>query len=318
MKIYPIKSKIPMRDALGETLVEIGKINNKIVVVDSDCASVTRALQFKNHYINRYFNVGVAEQSMMGAAIGLSSCGYIPFTSNLATFTVLRCFEYIRTFIAYSNLKVIIIGSYSGLSAGPNGPTHFTIEDISLMRSIPNMKVVSPSDSNSLKKLIYDAVESCGPTYFRISRNETETIYDNISNIKLGKNIKLKEGKDITIIATGTMTEVALEASNILQKENCIKADLIDVHTIKPLEIETILNSVSKTKKVITVEEHSVIGGLGSAVAEILTEYYPTKLIRIGINDTFTESGDYKDLLDKYGLTSRNIIVQAKKLLDIN
>ncbi|MCL4378875.1 MAG: transketolase family protein [Actinobacteria bacterium] len=307
-----------MRDVFGETLVELGNINDRIVVVDSDCANITRTSFFKNNFPQRFFDVGVAEQSMMGTAIGLASCGYIPFTSNLATFSVLRCFEYIRTFIAFTNLKVMIVGSYSGLSAGPNGPTHFTIEDISLMRSIPNMKVVSPSDSNSLKKLIYDAIELDGPAYFRISRNDTETIYDSFSKIQLGKNIKLKEGKDITIIATGTMTALALEASNILEKEYGIEVDLIDIHTIKPLEIETILDSISKTKKVITVEEHSIIGGLGSAVSEILTDYYPIKMIRMGLNDTFTETGDYKDLLLKYGLTSKNIIINVKKILNIN
>lgn len=307
-----------MRDVFGETLVELGEINTNVVVVDSDTAKITRTSLFKKTYPHRFFDMGVAEQSMMGTAIGLASCGYIPFTSNMAIFTVIRCFEYIRTFIAFTNLKVIIIGSYCGLSSGPNGPTHFTIEDISLMRSLPNMKVVSPSDPNSLKKLLAEAVELEGPTYFRISRNETETIYDSFSNINFGKNIKLKEGKDITIIATGTMVGVALEASNILQKEYGIEVDLLDVHTIKPLEIVSIIDSVSKTKKAITIEEHSIIGGLGSAISEILTEHYPAKLIRIGINDSFTETGDYKDLLEKYGLTSKNTIDKTKKLLNID
>ncbi|MCL5071775.1 MAG: transketolase family protein [Actinobacteria bacterium] len=318
MEKYELKSKVSMRDVFGETLLELGKINDKIVVVDSDCANITKASFFKKTFPKRFFDMGVAEQSMMGTAIGLASCGYIPFTSNLATFTVLRCFEYIRTFIAFTNLKVIIIGSYSGLSAGPNGPTHFTIEDISLMRSIPNMRVISPCDAISLKNLLYKAVELEGPSYFRISRNETKTIYNNFSKTNFYKNVKLKDGKDITIIATGTMVEKALEASNLLQEQYGIYVDLIDVHTIKPLEVGSIIDSVSKTKKVITVEEHSVIGGLGGAVSEILTEYYPAKLTRIGINDSFTETGDYKDLLEKYGLSPKNIVTEAKKLLKIN
>ena len=318
MKKYPLKSILAMRDVLNGTLVELGKTNKKVVVVDSDCARITKTLLFKDNFYERYFDMGVAEQSMMGTAIGLSSCGYIPFTSNMATFSVLRCFEYIRTFMAYTNLKVIIIGAYCGLSAGPNGPTHFAFEDMSLARSIPNIKVISPSDANSLKKLIYEVITLEGPTYIRISRNETETIYDDFSRIAFGKNIRLKVGKDLTIIATGTMVEVALEASNILKKKYGIESDLIDVHTIKPLDKDSILKSVSKTNKVITVEEHSIIGGLGSAVSEILTEYYPIKLVRIGINDTFTETGDYKDLLDKYGLNVNNIISNAKEILNIS
>lgn len=304
---------IATRDAYGEALKELGEINENIVVLDADLSGSTKTSVFQKAFPNRFFNVGIAEQNLIGTAAGLATAGKIPFASSFAMFATGRAFEIIRNSVCYPRLNVKIAATHAGLTVGEDGATHQALEDISLMRTLPNMVVLCPADAVETKQCIFKAVEYDGPVYIRLGRAKVPVIFDENYEFQLGKGVQLKDGKDITIIATGVMVERALRASERLMEEG-ISARVINISTIKPIDKDIIIKAAKETKGIITVEEHSIIGGLGSAVAEVVAESHPTKVIRIGTMDTFGESGDGFKLLDKYGLSVDNIVNKAKLL----
>lgn len=298
------------REAYGQALVELSK-NEKIVVLDADLAKATKTADFKKVCPERFFDMGIAEQDMIGTAAGFAVGGKIPFASTFAIFAAGRAFEQIRNSVAYPKLNVKIAATHAGVTVGEDGGTHQSVEDISLMRSIPNMVVLNPSDDVEAKAAIFAAVEHYGPVYIRLGRAATPTLHDENYKFEIGKGEVLKEGKDVAIIATGIMVAKALEAAEKLKAEG-INATVVNIHTIKPIDKELIVNVAKETGKVVTVEEHSVIGGLGSAVCEVLSQELPTKVKLIGLNDTFGQSGTPKDLLEYYGLTTENIVETVK------
>lgn len=302
------------RIAYGEALVELGQKNERVVVLDADLAHATQTAFFGDRFKDRFFNMGIAEQNMMGVAAGLSLSGFIPFASTFAMFGAGRAFEQIRNTICYPNLNVKIAVTHAGVTVGEDGASHQAIEDISLMRSVPNMTVIVPCDAIETKKAVFAAADVEGPVYIRIARPVVPIITKESSNFEIGKAEVLKQGKDISILATGLMVVKALEAASVLGNMG-IDAAVINVHTIKPLDEELILKEAAMTGKVITVEEHSILGGLGSAVAEVLAEQGKIKMKRIGLNDTFGQSGDPEALLEHYGLSVQNIIKTAEEML---
>jgi Transketolase, C-terminal subunit len=298
------------REAYGQALVELSK-NEKIVVLDADLAKATKTADFKKVCPERFFDMGIAEQDMIGTAAGFAVSGKIPFASTFAIFAAGRAFEQIRNSVCYPKLNVKIAATHAGVTVGEDGGTHQAIEDISLMRSIPNMVVLNPSDDVEAKAAIFAAAEYYGPVYIRLGRAATPTLHDENYKFEIGKGEVLKEGKDVAIIATGIMVAKALEAAEKLKAEG-INATVVNIHTIKPIDKELIVKVAKETGKVVTVEEHSVIGGLGSAVCEVLSQELPTKVKLIGLNDTFGQSGTPKDLLEHYGLTTENIVETVK------
>lgn len=307
--------KTSIRKAYGEVLVSIGEKNKDIFSLEADLGGVTYSCMFGKKFPERYVNVGDAEQNLIGTAAGLAAAGKIPYASTFAVFASMRAAEQVRFAVAYNNLKVRIIAMYSGLNAARNGPSHHCEGDIAVMRSIPNMTVIEPADSLALKKIIEESVDYPGPIYIRMGRKDVPLIYSNSDKIKIGKANVLREGKDLTIIACGLMVFESLIAAEKLKNEG-ISAEVIDLHTIKPLDSETILNSVRKTNKAITVEEHNVFGGLGGAISELTSKNYPIKIDMIGIEDIFTDSDEDEILRKKCGLTSDNIYKKAKKILN--
>lgn len=305
---------IATRDAYGDALKELGGLNNNIVVLDADLSGSTKTSVFRKAFPERFFNVGIAEQNLMGTAAGLATAGKIPFASTFAMFATGRAFEIIRNSICYPNLNVKIAATHAGLTVGEDGATHQALEDISMMRSLPNMVVLSPADAVEAKQCIAKATEYEGPVYIRLGRAKTPVIFDESYDFKIGRGVELKEGNDLAIIATGIMVEKALAAREVLLKEG-IDARVINISTIKPIDKDIIIKAAKETKGIITVEEHSIIGGLGSAVAEVVVENHPSKVIRIGTMDTFGESGDGEQLLEKYGLNIENIVKKSKELL---
>lgn len=302
------------RDAYGEALKELGKTNKDIVVLDADLSGSTKTAVFKKEYPDRFFNVGIAEQNLMGTAAGLATTGKIPFASTFAMFATGRAFEIIRNSICYPKLNVKIAATHAGLTVGEDGATHQSVEDLSLMRSIPNMTVLCPADGVEAKKAIIKASQYNGPVYIRLGRSKEPVIFNQDYNFQIGKGVELKAGNNITIIATGIMVSKALEAGKILENHG-ISARVINISTIKPIDEDIIIKAAKETKKIVTVEEHSIIGGLGSAVAEVLVENYPVPLKRIGVEDKFGESGTAEDVLKKYGLTVENIVEKVKKII---
>ena len=305
---------IATRDAYGEALKELGAINKDVVVLDADLSGSTKTGVFQKEYPNRFFNVGIAEQNLIGTAAGLAAAGKIPFSSTFAMFATGRSFEIIRNSVCYPELNVKIAATHAGLTVGEDGATHQALEDISIMRSLPNMIVLNPADAVETRQCILKAAEYNGPVYIRLGRSGVPVIFDESYEFEIGKANELKEGRDVTIIATGIMVARALEASEELAKEN-ISARVINMSTIKPIDQDIIIKAAKETKGIVTAEEHSIIGGLGSAVAEVVGENHPTKVLRIGTMDTFGESGNGNDLLEKYGLTVENIIKKAKEIL---
>lgn len=301
---------IATRDAYGQALVELSK-NPKVVVLDSDLAKATKTIDFKKVCPERFFDMGISEQDMIGTAAGLAAGGKIPFASTFAVFAAGRAFEQIRNSVAYPKLNVKIAATHAGITVGEDGGTHQAIEDISLMRSIPNMVVLSPSDGIEAKAAVLAAAEYYGPVYIRLGRANTPTIHDENYKFEIGKGEVLKVGKDVAIIATGIMVAKALEAAEKLKEEG-INATVVNIHTIKPLDADLIIKVAKETGKIVVVEEHSVIGGLGSAVCEVLSQQLPTKVKLIGLNDTFGQSGKPNDLLEYYKLTPENIIDTVK------
>lgn len=301
------------RDAYGKALVELGGKNKNVVVLDADLSKSTRTAEFKKAYPDRFFNIGISEQDMMGTAAGLATCGKIPFASSFAIFATGRAYEQIRNSIGYPKLNVKIIATHAGITVGEDGATHQSIEDISLMRGIPNMVVINPSDAEETRQAILAAAEYYGPVYIRLGRMAVPDIHDKNYKFELGKGEIIRDGKDIAIIATGIMVSIALEAADKLKEEG-INATVVNMHTIKPIDRELIVKVAKQTGTVVTAEEHSIIGGLGSAVCEVLSEEYPVKVKRIGINDTFGQSGTPKELLKYYNLTFQNIVDVVKSI----
>lgn len=305
---------IATRDAYGDALKELGELNNNVVVLDADLSGSTKTGVFKKSYPDRFINVGIAEQNLIGTAAGLAAAGKVPFASTFAMFASGRAFEIIRNSVCYPNLNVKIAATHAGLTVGEDGATHQALEDISIMRSLPNMVVLNPADAVETRQCIKLAAEHNGPVYIRLGRSKTPVIFDESYKFEIGKGVELKEGSDIGIIATGIMVGKALEASEELAKLG-INARVINISTIKPIDTDIIVKAAKETKGIVTVEEHSIIGGLGSAVAEVVVENHPTKVLRIGTMDKFGESGDGNDLLEKYGLTVENIVKKAKEIL---
>ncbi len=304
------------REAYGEALKKLAVTNPDIVVLDADLSGSTKTAEFKKVSPERFFNVGIAEQNLIGTAAGLSLAGKIPFASSFAMFAAGRAFEIVRNTVAYPALNVKIAATHAGLTVGEDGGSHQAIEDISLMRSIPNMTVINPADSREAEQAVLRAAEYVGPVYIRLGRMAVEDVYDDSYVFELGKGVLLREGKDVTIIATGLMVQEALKAYDIL-KEDGINARVINIHTIKPIDREIIISAAKETKAIVTAEEHSIIGGLGSAVLEVLSDEYPVPLKRVGVLDTFGESGKPKDLLEKYKLTADEIVYNAKEVIKL-
>ncbi len=304
--------KIATRDSYGNALVELGKEHEDLVVLDADLAGATKTGTFQKVFPDRHIDCGIAEANMAGIAAGLATSGKVPFMSSFAMFAAGRAFEQIRNSIGYPHLNVKIGASHAGISVGEDGATHQCNEDIALMRTIPGMVVINPCDDVEARAAVKAAYAYEGPVYLRFGRLAIPVINDaDTYHFEIGKGIVMKEGKDLTIVATGLCVYEALEAAKTLAAEG-VDAEVINIHTIKPLDEELILQSAKKTGKVITVEEHSIIGGLGSAVCDCLSEKLPTKVKKIGINDTYGESGPAKELLVKYGLTAEHIANAAR------
>ncbi|WP_455631322.1 transketolase family protein [Megamonas sp.] len=304
--------KIATRAAYGELLeTELYK-NQNVVVLDADLGNATKSISFKKVAPDRYFDMGISEQDMMSTAAGLATCGKIPIVSTFAVFAAGRAFEQVRNSVAYPKLNVKIAATHAGITVGPDGGSHQAIEDIALMRSLPNMTVICPSDAVEAKAALMKAVEMNGPVYIRLGRAPVENIHTQDYEFDFTKGQVLREGEDVGIIATGIMVEKALQAAQELAKEG-IQARVVNIAAIKPIDKELIIETAKKTNYIVTAEEHSVIGGLGSAVSEVLVQNYPVKQAMIGIKDTFGESGSPEELLEKYGLTVEAIIKAAKQ-----
>jgi len=293
------------RDIYGQTLVELGRLNKEIVVLDADLSSSTRTGLFAKEFPERFFNFGVAEQNMMATACGLASCGKIVFVSTFAIFATGRAWDQVRNNIAYNNFNIKIVASHAGITVGPDGSSHQALEDVALMCVIPNMNIVIPCDGPQTRDAVSTCVNTNGPFYIRMGRPKVPTI-ENKGEFKLGKAQVLTEGKDVAIIACGIMVNAALVAArNLINKG--IKARVINMHTLRPLDSGSILEAARSTRGIVVCEEHTVIGGLASAIDEVVAENYPTKVVRIGIKNRFGQSGEPVDLLKEYNLTSEDI-----------
>ncbi len=297
------------RQSYGEALVELGKENEKIVVLDADLANATKTIEFAKEFPQRFFDIGIAEADMIGTAAGMSLCGKIPYASTFAVFAAGRTYDQIRSSVCYPNLNVKICATHAGVTVGEDGATHQMLEDISLMRVLPNMKVFCPSDDVETKWIIKEISKIQGPCYVRLCRLATPDIYDENQKFEIGKMVQIGEGTDATIFATGVVVTEALKAQKMLQEKG-IDIRVIDVHTIKPLDEEMILKCAKETKRLISIEDHSILGGMGSAISEVLTEKYPTKLERMGINDKFGKSGKAEELLKYFGIDAETIIAK--------
>lgn len=307
--------KTATRDAYGKALVELGGINDKIVVLDADLAAATKTGMFKKAYPDRFFDSGIAESNMMGVAAGLATTGYTVFASTFAMFAAGRAYEQVRNSIAYPHLNVKIGATHAGISVGEDGASHQCCEDIALMRVIPGMVIINPADDIEARAAVFTAAEYEGPVYMRFGRLAVPRIFDESYKFELGKAVTLREGSDVTIIATGLMVNEAIEAAKALADEG-ISAEVINIHTIKPLDKEAVIRSATKTGAVVTAEEHSIIGGLGGAVAEALCESgKPVPVVRLGVNDVFGRSGPAVELLHIYGLDAQNIVAKAKQAI---
>lgn len=304
------------RESYGETLRELAEEYENLVVLDADLAEATKTNIFKKAYPERFFDCGIAEANMMGVASGLASCGKIPFASTFAMFAAGRAFEIVRNSIGYPHLNVKIGATHAGISVGEDGATHQCNEDIALMRTIPGMTIINPCDDIEARQAVRCAVEFEGPVYMRFGRLAVPVINDSDYKFELGKGVVMRDGKDVTIVATGLMVNEALQASEVLGKEG-ISARVVNIHTIKPLDKELICRCAKETGVIVTAEEHSVIGGLGSAVAEAVTECCPVPVVKIGVNDVFGHSGPAVDLLKQFGLSAENIVNKTKEAVKL-
>ena len=308
--------KIATRESYGNALVEVGKENPDVVVLDADLANATKTGVFQKEFPDRHIDCGIAECNMTGIAAGLATCGKIPFISSFAMFAAGRNYEQVRNSIGYPHLNVKIGATHAGITVGEDGASHQCLEDIALMRTIPGMTVIVPADDTEARAAVHAAVDHVGPVYLRFGRAAVPVINDPATyKFEMGKGVLLREGKDVTIVATGITVAASLEAAETLAAEG-IDAEVINIHTIKPLDDELIVKSASKTGKVVTAEEHSVIGGLGSAVCDCLSEKHPVPVYKIGINDQFGESGSAGALVEKYGLDAAGIAKSVKGFLN--
>lgn len=306
--------KIATRQAYGEALVELGKEHDNLVVMDADLSGSTKTAMFAKEFPERFFNMGIAEQNMYGAAAGLALSGKIVCASTFAMFATGRAFEVIRNSIGYTGANVKVCASHAGITVGEDGASHQTFEDIALMRTIPGMTVVNPSDAVATKKLLKQIVEMDGPCYFRVGRAAVPVFYGEDDEITLGKGNLIRDGKDVTIIATGIMVSAAYDAAEKLSEEG-VDARVIDIHTIKPIDEEIIVKAAEETGAIVTAEEHGVIGGLGDAVAQVVVKEHPCRMAMVGQQDTFGESGKPDQLLAKYNMTADDIAEAVRNIL---
>lgn len=306
--------KMATRAAYGKGLVEIGKENSNLVVMDADLSKSTMTNEFSKTFPDRFFNMGIAEQNLFGTAAGLALSGKVVCASTFAMFAAGRAFEIIRNSIGYTGANVKVCATHAGITVGEDGASHQTFEDLALMRTIPGMTVVNPSDGISARKLLKQVIDMYGPAYVRLGRAAVPMFYDEESDIKLGKGNCIRQGKDYTVIATGIMVNEARIAAEKLAEEG-IDIRVIDMHTIKPIDEEIIIKAAKETKGIITAEEHSIIGGLGSAVAEVVVKNAPIRMKMVGQLDTFGESGKPDELKEKYGMTAKQIIDAVKELI---
>lgn len=303
------------RESFGEAITALAETNPDIVVLDADLAEATKTGIFKKKYPERFIDCGIAECNMIGIAAGLATCGKVPFAASFAMFSAGRAFEQVRNSVGYPHLNVKIAGSHAGISVGEDGATHQCCEDIALMRTIPGMVVLNPADHYEMQAAVKAAAEYVGPVYIRLGRLAVESVHNNDDyTFELGKGITLRDGQDITVVATGLMVQEAVKAAQDLEAQG-IDARVIDIHTIKPLDVDLLVKAARETGRIVTVEEHNVIGGLGEAVASCLSEICPTPVTKIGIYDQFGHSGPAVDLLKEFGLSAENIAATVKKVL---
>lgn len=307
--------KIATRDAYGKALVKLGAQNPRVVVLDADLSKSTKTADFKKQYPERFFNMGIAEQNLLGTAAGFAAAGKIPFASTFAVFATGRAFEQIRNSIAYTKLNVKIAATHAGLTVGEDGASHQAIADVAVMRALPNMTVIVPADGIEAEKAVFAAAEKDGPVYIRMGRSGVPVLFSEEYVFKIGKAAVMKAGSDVTVIACGIMVADALSAAKELEREG-ISVRVVNMATIKPIDKEAIISAALETGAVVTAEEHNIIGGLGSAVAEVLSEHAPAPLERVGVRDTFGESGKPQELLEKYGLTPKDIKAAIYKVLE--
>lgn len=303
--------KVATRDAYGKALVELGEIDPNVVVLDADLAAATKTGAFKKAFPERFFDTGIAEGNMMGVAGGLATTGFTVFASSFAMFSAGRAFEQVRNTIGYPHLNVKIGATHAGISVGEDGASHQCCEDIALMRSIPGMVIINPADDVEARAAVFAAAKHNGPVYMRFGRLAVPRVFDEDYKFEIGKAVTLKEGTDVTIIATGLMVNEAIEASKVLEAEG-VSVDLINMHTIKPLDKAAVVNAAKKTGCIVTAEEHNVIGGLGDAVCDAVCEEYPVPVVKVGVEDTFGKSGPAVELLHIFGLDADNIVKKAK------
>jgi transketolase len=300
------------RDAYGQALLRLGETERRIVALDADLASSTRTEKFGRAFPERFFNVGIAEQNLYSVAAGLASCGKIPFASTFAVFATERALNQIKQCIAYPALNVKIVTSHSGFTPSGDGASHQSLIDIALMRSMPNMTVVVPADAVQTERAIAAAAAYEGPVYIRLGKTEVPIVFEQDMEFRIGESIRIRRGSDVTVLVTGILLGRAMEAAALAERAG-IEAELINIHTIKPIDTAAIVGSARKTGTVVTVEEHSIIGGLGSATAEVLAEHHPVPLIRVGVKDTYGESGGIEELYEKHGLTAKQICESIRR-----
>lgn len=304
----------PTRDAYGETIIEIGKTNPNVVVLDADLSKSTKSFGFSQVFPDRFFNVGIQEANLVGVAAGLAACGKIPFISSFASFLVCKGYDQLRMGVAFSEFNVKVVGSHGGITVGEDGASQMSIEDVALMTSLPGFVVMVPSDEIETRALVLETVNYPTPVYIRTGRPKAPIVHKPGTSFKIGKGVRMREGKDVTLVANGFLVFEALQAAEELAEEG-IQASVIDMHTVKPLDAELILEEAKKTGHMVVAEEHQIWGGLGSAVATLLAKKHPCKMGFVAIQDTYAESGHPEELLEKYGLTSPYIIKTAKRIL---
>lgn len=307
-----LDKKIATRQSYGEALLELGRENKDIVVLDADLSGATKTKLFAKEFSERFFDMGISEQDMMSTAAGMSTMGKIPYASTFAVFAAGRAYDQIRNSICYPKLNVKICATHAGITVGEDGATHQMLEDISMMRTLPNMTVISTSDDTQTKWAVKEISKIQGPVYLRLSRLATPVIYDENEKFEIGKGKQFGNGTDATVIATGVTVIEALKAKEELAKEG-IDIRVVDMHTIKPIDKEIITKSAKETNKIITIEDHNIIGGLGTAVCEVLSEEYPKKVVRMGIKDEFGTSGKAEELMKHFKITSKDIVEEIKK-----
>lgn len=309
-----MSEKIATRDAYGQTLLELGRENSRVVVLDADLSGSTKTKPFSKEFPERFFNAGIAEANMTGMAAGLAAGGMIPFASTFAVFAAGRAFEQIRQSVAYPGLNVKIVATHGGITVGEDGGSHQSVEDLAIMRSLPKMTVLCPADGPETAAAIRAAAAYNGPVYVRLGRGKVPVVFDQGCDFTIGKGVTLRDGSDLTFITTGLMTAEALQAATILAEEN-VSARVVHLGTIKPLDVELVLKAARETGAVVTAEEHSVIGGLGGAVCEALAEGCPVPVERVGLRDEFGQSGTADELLAHYGLTAAHLVEAAERIL---